>query len=310
MKVVVTGSHGLIGTALVAALHADGHEVTRLVRGRPTDPHEVAWDPAEGTIDAAALEGHDAVVHLAGVGIGDRRWTPEHKSQVLESRVRGTTLLAGTLAGLVRPPAVLASGSAVGFYGDRGDEEITEEAGPGTGFLATVVEAWEAAAAPAVEAGIRVAYLRSGVVLSADGGALRKQLPFFRAGLGGRLGSGRQWLSWVAIDDEVGAIRHVLDTAEVAGPVNLCAPEPVTNGEFTRVLGHVLHRPTPLPTPTPALHLLFGREMVAEMLLAGQRVLPAVLVRSGYAFAQPELAPALAAQLGRQGRGTAAGSTP
>ncbi len=297
MKVAVTGSHGLIGSALVAALEADGDEVTRLVRGRPTGPHEVAWDPQRGTIDAASLEGHDAVVHLAGVGIGDRRWTPEHKSQVLESRVRGTALLAETLAGLDRPPEVLASGSAVGYYGDRGDDEVTEEAGPGEGFLATVVEAWEAAAAPAVEAGIRVAYLRSGVVLSGDGGALGKQLPFFKAGLGGRLGSGRQWLSWVAIDDEVGAIRHVLGTAEVEGPVNLCAPEPVTNAEFTRVLGRVLHRPTPLPTPTLALHLLFGREMVAEMLLAGQRVIPTVLRRTGYVFAQPALAPALAAEL-------------
>ncbi|MGI9021682.1 MAG: TIGR01777 family oxidoreductase [Acidimicrobiales bacterium] len=299
MNVVVTGSHGLIGSALAVALEADGHRVTRLVRGRTAGAHEVAWDPAAGTIDAPGLEGHDAVVHLAGVGIGDHRWTAEHKYQVLESRVRGTALLAETLAGLDRPPAVLASGSAVGFYGDRGDEELTEDAGPGTGFLATVVEAWEAAAAPAVDAGIRVAYLRSGVVLSADGGALRKQLPFFKAGLGGRLGTGRQWLSWITIDDEVGAIRHVLEREQISGPVNLCAPEPVTNAEFTRTLGRVLHRPTAVPTPTPALHLMFGKEMVAEMLLGGQRVQPAVLQSTGYTFALPILDEALTALLVR-----------
>ncbi len=300
MKVAITGSHGLIGSALASSLESDGHEVTRLVRGRPAGAHEVAWNPAAGTIDAEALEGLDAVVHLAGVGIGDHRWTHEHKAAVLDSRVQGTGLLTTTLAGLRRPPAVVASGSAVGFYGDRGDEKLTEESGPGTGFLADVVQKWEASATPATEAGIRVAYLRTGVVQSGNGGALKKQLPAFKAGMGGRLGSGRQWLSWITIDDEVDAIRHVLDNPEIVGPVNLCAPAPVTNDEFTRTLGKVLHRPTAIPTPTPALRLLFGREMVSEMLLAGQRVLPGILESTGFVFGQPTLSTALAAVLGRQ----------
>jgi len=302
VKVAVTGSNGLIGSALVSSLEGDGHQVTRLVRGRSgpvSGDREVAWDPAAGTIDGAALEGHDAVVHLAGVGIGDHRWTDEHKAAVLDSRVKGTDLLTRTLAGLHHPPAVVASGSAVGFYGDRGDEELTEASGPGSGFLATVVQKWEAAATPASDAGIRVAYLRSGVVQSSAGGALKKQLPAFKAGLGGRLGSGRQWLSWIAIVDEVGAIRHVLDHPDIVGPVNLSAPEPVTNAEFTRTLGTVLHRPTAVPTPTPALRLMFGKEMVSEMLLGGQRVLPKVLEATGYVFAQPDLATALATELGR-----------
>ncbi len=300
MKVVITGSHGLIGSALASSLEGDGHEVTRLVRGQASGANEIAWNPAAGTIDAGALEGHDAVVHLAGVGIGDHRWTDEHKAAVLDSRVQGTRLLTTTLAGLHHPPAVVASGSAVGFYGDRGDEELTEDSGPGTGFLADVVQQWEASAGSATEAGIRVAYLRTGVVQSANGGALKKQLLPFKAGMGGRLGSGRQWLSWIAIDDEVGAIRHVLDTPEIVGPVNLCAPAPVTNDEFTRTLGRLLHRPTAIPTPTPALQLLFGKEMVSEMLLGGQRVLPKVLESTGFVFANPTLAAALAAVLGRQ----------
>ncbi|MDQ6798512.1 MAG: TIGR01777 family oxidoreductase [Actinomycetota bacterium] len=298
MNVIVTGSHGLIGGELVSQLLSGGHQVTRLVRHGRSGPGEASWDPPAGTIDGAALEGHDAIVHLAGVGIGDHRWTDEHKAAVLDSRLQGTRLLTTTLAGLRQPPAVVASGSAVGYYGDRGDEELTEASEPGSGFLADVVRQWEAAAAPAVEAGIRVAYLRSGVVQSSRGGALKKQLPAFKAGLGGRLGSGRQWLAWIAIDDEVNAIRHVLDNAAIVGPVNLCAPTPVTNGEFTRTLGKVLHRPTALPTPTPALQLLFGREMVAEMLLGGQRVLPRVLESTGYAFAHRTLPSALAAILG------------
>ncbi len=257
------------------------------------------WDPAAGSIDAVALEGHDAVVNLAGAGIGDRRWTAQHKAAIRDSRVQGTGLLARTLGSLQRPPAVLASGSAVGFYGDRGEEELTEESGPGSGFLAEVVQEWEAATAPAREAGIRVATLRSGVVLSAQGGALKRQLLPFRLGLGGRLGSGRQWLSWISIDDEVGAIRHVLVHDDVTGPVNLVAPGPVTNAEFTRRLGQALHRPTLLPTPTAALWLLFGREMVAEMLFASQRALPTVLTASGYSFDHPAVDSALTDLLDR-----------
>ena len=299
MRVVVTGSHGLVGSALVRSLEADGHQVTRLVRGRPTGANQVTWDPTSGIIDGAALEGHHAAVHLAGAGIGDRRWTDDYKAEILDSRVAGTSLLGETLASLDRPPAVLASGSAVGYYGDRGDEELTEQSAPGTGFLAEAVQAWEAAALPAGRAGIRVVRLRSGIVQSTEGGALKRQLLPFKLGLGGRIGSGRQWFSWISIDDEVGAIRHVLDHDSIDGPVNLTAPNPVTNAEFTRALGRVLHRPTLLPTPTPALQLLLGRELVSEMLLGGQRVLPAVLDRSGYSFAHPHLEGALADLIGR-----------
>lgn len=294
MKVLVTGSSGLIGTALVAHLLGGGHQVTRLVRtGRP-GPGEAGWDPAAGTIEAGKLESHDAVVHLAGVGIGDHRWTDDHKRAVLDSRVQGTGLLARTLAALTSPPKVLASASAVGFYGaDRGDEELTEADERGAGFLADVVARWEEAAAPAAGAGIRVARMRSGVVLSAAGGALKKQLLPFKAGIGGRLGTGRQWLSWISIDDEVAAITHTLTTERLSGPVNLTSPRPVTNAEFTATLARVLKRPAFMPVPTLALNALFGREMVKEMLLGGQRVTPAALEGSGFTFAHPSLEDAL-----------------
>lgn len=297
MRVLVTGSHGLIGGELVADLRAGGHTVTPLVR-RAADAGEVSWDPAAGTIDAAALEGHDAAVHLAGVGIGDARWTPGHKKAVLESRVKGTGLLARTLASLSSPPPVLASGSAVGYYGDRGDEELTEQSGPGSGFLSEVVQQWEAAAAPAADAGIRVAYLRSGVVMSAKGGGLKKQLLPFKAGIGGRIGSGRQYLSWIAAADHASATQHVLATESLHGPVNLTAI-PVTNAEFTAALGRVLRRPTVMPVPTLALDLLFGRQMVAEMMLVSQRAVPAALEASGFRFRFPEIEPALRHELGR-----------
>jgi len=294
VKVLVTGSHGLIGTALTARLAADGHQVTTLVRSGHPGPNQAAWDPAAGTIDAAKLEGLDAVVHLGGVGIGDHRWTDDHKRAVLTSRVQGTALLARTLAGLDSPPEVLASGSAVGFYGgEHGDEELTEAAPPGTGFLADVVTQWEAAAGPAVEAGIRVAWIRSGVVLSAAGGALKKQLLPFKMGIGGRIGTGRQWLSWISVDDEIAAITHVLGNAELREPVNVTAPNPVTNAEFTATLARVLSRPAVVPVPTPALRVLFGTEMVKEMMLGGQRVVPARLQASGFTFAYPALEAAL-----------------
>jgi uncharacterized protein (TIGR01777 family) len=299
MRVAVTGSNGLIGTALVEALAGDGHQVTKLVRGEPRGPSELRWSPSSGTIDAAGLEGHDGVVHLAGVGIGDHRWTDEHKAAVLDSRVKGTTLLAATLAGLDRPPKVLASASAVGFYGDTGDRAVTEADGPGTGFLADVVQQWEAATAPAADAGIRVARFRSGVVLTDRGGALDKQLLPFKMGLGGRVGTGDQYLSWISLDDEVAAIRHLLATTTIDGPVNLTAPTPVTNAEFTRALGKVLGRPTVMPVPKLALHTMFGKEMVAEMLLAGQRVLPAVLQASGFTFVDDEIEAALRRILGK-----------
>jgi uncharacterized protein (TIGR01777 family) len=299
MRVAVTGSSGLIGTALVEALEGDGHQVTRLVRGEASAANELQWDPAGGTIDAAGLEGHDGVVHLAGVGIGDHKWTAQHKAAVLDSRVQGTSLLASTLAALDRPPAVLASASAVGFYGDRGAQPLTEADGPGGGFLADVVQQWEEAAAPATKAGIRVARFRSGVVLSDKGGALDKQLLPFKMGLGGRIGSGEQYLSWISLDDEVAAIRHLLTTDTIEGPVNLTAPAPVTNAEFTKALGAVLGRPTVLPVPKLALHTMFGKEMVAEMLLAGQRVLPAVLEASGFTFVDVEIESALLRILGK-----------
>jgi len=293
MRVAITGSTGLIGTALSEALIADGHQVTRLVRGEVHGTGEVRWNPAAGTIDATALEGHDAVVHLAGVGIGDHRWTAEHKAAVLDSRVKGTSLLATTLGGLTSPPAVLASASAVGYYGDRGTQPLTEADGPGTGFLADVVRQWEEAARPAADAGIRVATMRSGVVLTDRGGALDKQLLPFKMGLGGRVGSGDQYLSWISLDDEVAAIRHLLATETIRGPVNLTSPAPVTNLEFTKALGEVLGRPTVLPVPKLALTTMFGKEMVAEMLYAGQRVLPAVLQASGFTFRDVEIEAAL-----------------
>ncbi|MEA2829242.1 MAG: uncharacterized protein QOG43_3681 [Actinomycetota bacterium] len=299
MRIAVTGSNGLIGTALVAAFEGDGHQVTKLVRGEPRGPNELSWSPASGTIDAAGLEGHDAVVHLAGVGIGDHRWTDEHKAAVLDSRVQGTTLLATTLARLDRPPTVLASASAVGYYGDTGDRVVTEVDGPGTGFLADVVQQWEAATAPAAAAGIRVARFRSGVVLTDKGGALDKQLLPFKMGLGGRVGTGDQYLSWISLDDEVAAIRHLLATATIDGPVNLTAPNPVTNAEFTKALGKVLGRPTVMPVPKLALNTMFGKEMVAEMLLAGQRVVSAVLQESGFTFVDDEIEAALRRILGK-----------
>src|SRR5918994_6234130 len=239
MEVAITGASGLIGSALARSLRDEGHTVRPLVRpssGRTSpgagDPAAIRWDPAAGTIDVERLDGIDAVVHLAGAGIGDKRWSPSRKREIRESRTRGTELLARTLTGLARPPAVLVSGSAVGYYGDRGDEVLTETSGPGDDFLADLVQAWEAAAQPAVDAGIRTVFTRSGVVLSGDGGMLPKLVRLFRFFVGGRLGSGRQWLSWVSIDDEVGAIRFLIDRSDVAGPANLTAPQPVTNAQF------------------------------------------------------------------------------
>ncbi len=292
MKVIVTGSHGLIGGELVAELGRRGHEVTRLVRGQAREG-EAAWDPVAGTIEAGKIEGHDAAVHLAGAGIGDRRWTDDHKRAVVESRVKGTSLLARTLAGLSSPPEVLVSGSAVGFYGYDSDEEKTETSPRGRGFLAGAVAAWEEAAAPAAEAGIRVVNVRSGVVLTGKGGALKKQLLPFKLGIAGRLGSGRQWLSWISLHDEVAALLHVIDVRSLRGPVNVTAPEPVTNAEFTSTLGRVLRRPTFMPVPNVALYVLFGREMTEEMLLGGQRVLPVALQASGFSYAHPTIEPAL-----------------
>lgn len=301
MRVAVTGSSGLIGSALVRSLEGDGHGVVRVVRSASAGGDHgatVTWDPVQGTIDAAGLEGVDAAVHLAGAGIGDERWSDDRKRVILESRTKGTALLARTLAGLAAPPAVLLSGSAVGYYGDRGDEVCTETSPAGTGYLAEVCEAWEAAAAPAVEAGIRTAFLRTGIVQTKAGGALKKTLPLFKLGLGGRFGSGKQWWSWISLADEVGAIRHLLDH-DVSGPVNLTAPAPVTNAEYTSTLGSVLGRPTVLPVPSFGPKLLLGAEGAKAVLLDGQRVLPAVLERKGYTFRHPTLEAALRSELSR-----------
>ena len=271
MKIAISGASGLIGTALARSLRLDDHEVIPLVRRPVTDGESaVRWDPAAGTIDRAALEGVDAVVHLAGAGIGDKRWTDDYKRQILESRTTSTDLLARTIAGLDRPPAVMVSGSAIGIYGDTGDVAVTEDGAHGRDFLADVCERWEASTAPAAEAGIRVAHVRTGIVLSPHGGALAKLLPLFRLGLGGRMGSGRQWWSWITIDDEVGVIRWLLEH-DITGPVNVTAPEPVTNRELTRVLGDVLHRPTLVPVPSFGPKLILGGELADSLLFTSQR---------------------------------------
>ena len=297
MDVAITGSSGLIGSALAEHLRAGGHRVVRVVRGDgATGADEVRWDPSSGDIDAAGLEGLGAVVHLAGESIGGGRWNEKRKRRVLESRTRGTSLLAQTLAGLQRPPGVLLSGSAIGYYGDRGDEELTEESGRGDGFLSDVVVAWEDAATPATEAGIRTVFLRTGLVLAGHGGVLKPQLPLFKAGLGGRLGGGRQWQSWVSLPDEVGAIVHLL-TSDVAGPVNLTGPRPVRQVDFAKTLGQVLRRPTFLPVPKFGPRLLLGREMADELLFASQRALPVRLEADGYRFQHVTLEAALRAVL-------------
>jgi uncharacterized protein (TIGR01777 family) len=292
MDVVVTGASGLIGTALRPALERAGHRMIPMGRSQATGD-ALRWDPDRGVIDAGGLEGVGAVVNLAGEGIGNKRWSEEQKARIRDSRVRGTSLLAETLAKLQRPPKVLLSGSAVGYYGDRGDEVLTESSRAGDGFLAGVCVAWEAAAAPAKEAGIRVGYLRTGIVLAGNGGALPKMVTPFKLGLGGKLGPGSQWMSWVSLDDEVGAIVHLLGDDAPAGAVNLTAPNPAANAGFTKALGQALGRPTVLPVPRFGLKLLLGGQMAEEMLLGGQRVLPTRLLDSGYVFAHPELADAL-----------------
>jgi uncharacterized protein len=302
VDVAITGASGLIGSALARSLRDDGHAVRPFVRPGPpaqaAGAEAIRWDPAAGRIEGDALEGIDAVVHLAGAGIGDKRWSPARKREIRESRARGTDLLARTLAGLSRPPAVFVSGSAVGYYGDRGDEVLTEQSPPGADFLAEVVRAWEAAAQPAVDAGIRTVFLRNGVVLSADGGMLPRLVTLFRFFVGGRLGSGRQWLSWVSIDDEVGVIRFLFDRADVAGPVNVTGPSPATNAQFTKALGAVLHRPTAMPVPAFGPRLVLGREMADELLFVSQRAVPSVLTAAGYDFAHDDVDTALRAVLG------------
>jgi uncharacterized protein (TIGR01777 family) len=287
-RYAVTGSTGLIGRALVASLEADRHEVVRLVRPG-TASSGARWDPEAGTIEAGELEGLDGVVHLAGEGIAGKRWTDEQKRRIIESRRAGTSLLARTLAELESKPPVLVSGSAIGFYGDRGDEVLTEASAPGRGFLTEIVEAWEAAAQPAVDAGIRTVFLRTGIVLAGDGGVLGKLKLLFRLGLGGKLGSGRQWMSPISIADEVAVIRFLLD-GSLAGPVNAVAPHPVTNAEFTKAIGAAVHRPTFLAVPRFGPRLLLGRELADNLLFVSQRVEPRALLDAGFEFRHPTIA--------------------
>ena len=299
LHVALTGSGGLVGSALAPFLTTGGHRVTRLVRSPPRPGDDaLRWDPEANAIDAAGLEGLDGVIHLAGESIAGGRWTAAKRARILDSRVKGTRLLAETLAKLRRPPRTLVCASAIGFYGSRGAELMTEESAPGTGFLAGVCQAWEEAATAAAKAGIRVVYLRLGVVLSAAGGALATMLPPFRLGAGGVLGPGSQYVSWVGLDDVLGAVLHSLTSETVRGPVNVVAPNPVTNRNFTGVLGRVLHRPTLIPVPAAAARLALG-EMADEMLLASTRVDPVRLRDTGFVFRQPDLEGALRHTLGR-----------
>jgi len=297
MKIVISGASGLIGTQLVAKLSTSGHEVVRLVRRSPK-AGEIQWNPKSGTLDAAALEGADAIIHLSGAGIGDKRWSDGYRKEILDSRTATTALLAKTMASLSRKPSVFLSGSAIGIYGARNDEQLTEVSTHGTGFLAEVCEQWEAAAKPAVDAGIRTVYLRTGIVLSPKGGALKKLLPLFKLGVGGKFGNGKQWQSWISIDDEIGAIEHLL-TANVSGAVNLTAPNPVTNAEFTKVLASVLKRPAIVPVPTFAPKIVLGGELADALLFTGQRVIPAALNASGYSFKHSTLESALRSLLSK-----------
>jgi len=291
MKVIVSGASGLIGTALVSALRDEGCSVVRLVRRAPKGPDEARWQPRNRSIDTRELEGADAVVHLAGAGVGNRPWTESYKEEIRSSRILGTSTLATALAALKSPPPVFVCGSAIGFYGDTGDRETTEQDPHGAGFLAELAVDWEAAAQPAADAGIRVVHPRTGIVLAPKGGILGMMLPAFRFGLGARLGDGGQWFSWISLRDEIAALRFLIES-ELSGPVNLTAPLPVTNAEFTKAVGAALKRPTPLFVPTPLLKLAPGG-FAQESLLISQRILPRRLLDAGFAFQDPALAPAL-----------------
>ena len=282
MRIAVTGASGLIGSALVPHLRSSGHEVLRLVRRPASAPDEVTWDPSAGTVDLDGLAGVDAVVHLAGAGVGDHRWTDAYKREILDSRVNGTHTIVKAITSIDPTPRVLVSASAIGWYGDTGDRIVDETAPAGTGFLADVVRAWEAAADPARTAGIRVVHPRTGLVVAGDGGAWARMFPLFRLGLGGKLGDGRQYWSWISLRDEIRALTFLLEREDVSGPVNLTGPTPVTNAEVTEVMGRVLHRPTILPAPAFALKAVLG-EFSTEV-LGSARVVPGVLPEAGFTF--------------------------
>ena len=298
MKILITGASGLIGQALTTSLKAAGHTTVAAVRREPRRNDEVQWNPKTGVMAASAFDGIDAVVHLAGAGIGDKRWTNAYKMEILESRTLGTALLANTMASLEKKPQVFLSGSAIGIYGVRDDTALSETSEIGHGFLADVCRDWESAAAPAQAAGIRTVLLRTGIVLSPKGGALAKQLPLFKLGLGGRFGNGKQWQSWISITDEVNAIIHLL-TSQLSGPVNLTAPTPVTNADFTRTLASVLSRPAIFPIPSFGPKLLLGGELANALLFTGQRVTPDALLADGFSFTHPTLEVALRALLNK-----------
>ncbi|MEV0409605.1 TIGR01777 family oxidoreductase [Streptomyces sp. NPDC050448] len=297
MRIAITGSSGLIGKALVRSLRADGHDVVRFVRRTAAAPDEATWDPRCGYVGPTGLAGCAAVVHLAGAGVGDHRWTAAYKKEIRDSRVGGTDALARAIAALDEPPAVFVSGSAIGYYGDTGDRAVDEHAPAGRGFLPEVCVEWEAAAAPAQEAGVRTVFARTGLVVAAEGGAWGKLFPIFRAGIGGRLGNGRQYWSFISMHDEIAALRHAIDTPELSGPVNLTAPEPLTNREVTAAMGRVLHRPTLFAVPAPAMRVVLGE--FAGDVLGSQRVRPARLLETGFTFRYPGIDEAIRAALGR-----------
>ncbi|HEY8224039.1 MAG TPA: TIGR01777 family oxidoreductase [Pyrinomonadaceae bacterium] len=292
MKILIGGSHGLVGTALIKSLEPDGHEISRLVRHYPESEAEIEWSPDRYSIQLARIEGFDAVVNLAGESIAEGRWTEDKKQRIRESRVKGTKLLGDALANLTNPPKTFICASAIGYYGNRGDELLTETSAPGEDFLAEVCVEWEKATALAKEKGIRVVNSRFGVILDPNGGALAKMLPPFRMGVGGKIGSGKQWMSWIALDDVVGALKFALKTEALSGPVNFVAPNPVTNAEFTKTLGAELSRPTLLPIPAFGMRLVFG-EMADALLLSSQRVEPERLKSAGYEFQYEQLEYAL-----------------
>ena len=296
--IAITGASGLIGSALTRHFEANGDRVLKFTRTGRSSTSTIAWNPANGTIDAAQLSGVDVVIHMAGAGIGDKRWSNEYKKEILDSRVKGTSLLAQAIAETSDGPKVLLSGSAIGIYGESLTTEFTEQSPIGHGFLADVCAQWEAATESASRAGIRVAHVRTGIVLSPAGGALGKLLPLFKLGAGGKMGSGKQWQSWISIDDEVAAIDYLL-TANVTGAVNLTAPQPVTQAEFTKILARVLHRPSFLPVPSFGPKLLLGSELADALLFTGQKVMPKILQSTGFAFKHPDLESALRSLLNK-----------